>query len=377
MGKAEFEQHAPFHQELLGRFNAAEHAHHASTPIRGLNPTIAHFSHSTHARTSHDIGFTFKTRNNRKGRHQLTLSQSANAAEGIKTPRPSTDLAVIARGTWRMFAKYPVGDISWWVAYLFVWGSIVWVLNAMFVFLPEIRPSSEFAAEILQGGGITAFIGATIFEVGSVLLILEAFNEERSGCFGWAVEQVLSSSKSMHEKSAEQEYSISPSASCKHKYHTVHAPTASSLPLASDTSEAEHHEDQQQWKWIISWRDLRSHYIRELGFLACSAQLFGASVFWIAGFTALPGINNVMSLTLVKWIYWSPQVCTTSHGRRFKVLRTLGSRRIRLCHLWRLIHARDTDCLVQTKCDVSRLAHWRLESHWRYWIHHVWCVWLQ
>lgn len=48
-----------------------------------------------------------------------------------------------------------------------------------------------------MGGGITAFIGATIFFFGSVLLMLEALNENKAGCFGWAVYQTLE-----HEKAA-------------------------------------------------------------------------------------------------------------------------------------------------------------------------------
>jgi len=30
-----------------------------------------------------------------------------------------------------MFTQYPVWDISWLVAYIFVWGSIVWIINAL------------------------------------------------------------------------------------------------------------------------------------------------------------------------------------------------------------------------------------------------------
>jgi hypothetical protein len=61
---------------------------------------------------------------------------------------------------------------------------MIWVLNAMFVFLPFTNPGSAFSGEALYGGGITAFIGATVFEIGSILLMLEAVNENRVGCFG-------------------------------------------------------------------------------------------------------------------------------------------------------------------------------------------------
>lgn len=90
-----------------------------------------------------------------------------------------------------MTTQYPYWDVSFLVAEIFTLSSVVWVLNAFLVYLPLAKPQTEFRTEILYGGGITAFIGATIFEVGSILLMLEAVNENRTGCFGWALEQVL------------------------------------------------------------------------------------------------------------------------------------------------------------------------------------------
>ncbi len=93
-----------------------------------------------------------------------------------------------------MLTKYPYWDVSYLVAVIFTLGSVVWVINAFFVWLPLQSPSTEFNGEIADGGGITAFIGATIFEIGSILLMIEAVNENRSDCFGWAVEEVLEES---------------------------------------------------------------------------------------------------------------------------------------------------------------------------------------
>lgn len=89
-----------------------------------------------------------------------------------------------------MLTTYPFWDISYLVAIIFTFGSVIWVLNAFFVWLPLQNPPG-FEGEIANAGGITAFIGATVFEIGSVFLMLEAVNERRSGCFGWAVEEVL------------------------------------------------------------------------------------------------------------------------------------------------------------------------------------------
>lgn len=90
-----------------------------------------------------------------------------------------------------MFSIFPYWDVSYLVAVIFTLGSVVWCINAFFVWLPLQVPSSEFHNEITSGGGISAFIGATIFEYGSILLMIEAVNENRSECFGWALEEVL------------------------------------------------------------------------------------------------------------------------------------------------------------------------------------------
>ena len=90
------------------------------------------------------------------------------------------------------------------------------VINAFFVWLPLERPSTEFKNEILTGGGITAFIGATIFEVGSVFLMLEAINENRTGCFGWAIHQLFDDQRG-------QQLLISPDLDgCSHHHPNKH-----------------------------------------------------------------------------------------------------------------------------------------------------------
>jgi hypothetical protein len=90
-----------------------------------------------------------------------------------------------------MFTTFPYWDVSYLVAVVFTLGSVVWCINAFFVWLPLVDPSSEFPGEISDGGGWSAFVGATIFEFGSVLLMIEAVNENRADCFGWVVEEAL------------------------------------------------------------------------------------------------------------------------------------------------------------------------------------------
>jgi hypothetical protein len=90
-----------------------------------------------------------------------------------------------------MFTVFPYWDVSYLVAVIFTIGSLDWCINAFLVWLPLQDPSTEFPGETSVGGGWSAFVGATIFELGSILLMIEAINENRADCFGWALEEAL------------------------------------------------------------------------------------------------------------------------------------------------------------------------------------------
>jgi hypothetical protein len=206
-----------------------------------------------------------------------------------------------------MFSVFPIWDISYDVAAIFTLGSVIWVINAFFVWLPLAQPDTEFKDEELYGGGVTAFIGATIFEVGSVLLLAEAVNEDRTGCFGWALERALEHEDG--EKGDGGEYRLRPTRSqCAH--HHLNRKNLLGQGNAVDASPDSQKSSRpgSSRTWFPSLEELRTHYIHELGFLASFTQLLAASVFWISGFTALPGIYNKMSRTVTIVLYWTPQV---------------------------------------------------------------------
>ncbi|MCJ1282609.1 hypothetical protein MMC26_001934 [Xylographa opegraphella] len=348
----------PSHEPL--RENPHLNIRHELTtgPFPFLNPTRAHYIHSslTHPLTGHalnpdpttktplpdnpepttssapdvekssfpnsndqlssDIEFRWRSRDNRKGRHTLVITRAKDDSSArYIIPKCTHTLREAAHGIWRMCTQFPYWDVSWLVAIVFTLGSVIWCINGCFVWLPDVAPSSEFPTEIVQGGGITAFIGATVFEIGSVLLMVEAVNDNRTGCFGWAVEQVLEEGRTRLRPSRNE---------CCH-HHTnpknfvgkgVVSKAETALSSASSEASANVHGDKaaqdtreaRSWQWFPSAHELKMHYLRDIGFLACSSQMFGASVFWISGFTALPGINNKMSQGLLDGIYWTPQV---------------------------------------------------------------------
>ncbi|CAD0096018.1 unnamed protein product [Aureobasidium vineae] len=304
-------------------------------PVTFLNPTQASYEHKIQIPPSRDhlgrttaplsttdlvppagaptlsaanIEYKWTARDNRKGRHTLvTKSPSVEHPEtNVAPPRSTTHWRSILHTIWLMISFYPVWDISWCVAYIFTLGSVLWVINSLFVFLPLIRPSSTFHNEALVGGGITAFIGATIFEIGSVFLMLEAINENREGCFGYAVESVYDEYVGRTEIGDEGGLRVVPrDDACTH-HHRNKTNLVGKPPVLD--SEKQRSGKTNSWVWWPSWAELKNHYFHELGFIASLSQLLGATVFWISGLTALPEILNVLSPGLNDGIYWTPQV---------------------------------------------------------------------
>ncbi|KAI1542788.1 MFS-1 multi-domain protein, partial [Pyrenophora tritici-repentis] len=281
-----------------GRHEARLQLEHdgATGPLPFLNPTRAHYRHGARP----DARFKWTSRNDRKGRHAVVIdTKNTSAISKHTTPRPTSSIRTVARNIWRMLTYCPVWDVSYDVAFVFTLGSVIWVINAFFVYLPLVQPGTEFKTEELYGGGITAFIGATVFEIGSVLLIVEAVNEGRSGCFGWVVEQAIS-----HQEEVGGGMIWPSKSHCTHP-HTRQYGDGSRHTYASNR---EQRAQQHLWVWWPTTEELRTHYIHNFGFLASLSQLLGASIFWVAGLTALPGIYNRISKPITVIFYWTPQV---------------------------------------------------------------------
>lgn len=159
----------PDHAPLTHHKSLEAEENRTTGPLAFLNPTRARFRHTdispaptgsnnkeTSATTQPqnvNVAFEWTSRNNRKGRHALRVEHSASAS-GFVMPNSTSNPLSILRNICRMFVEYPYWDISWLVAWWFTWGSIVWVINAFFVWLPLVRPETEFSTEIAIGGGV-------------------------------------------------------------------------------------------------------------------------------------------------------------------------------------------------------------------------------
>ncbi|KAJ5948448.1 hypothetical protein N7454_001755 [Penicillium verhagenii] len=274
-------------------------------------PTTTPGSKPTPAPTPGFVEHLWRSRDNRKGRHPLQVDYQAAQQDAANVPpEPTSTIREAGKGIVRMATCVPYWDVSYLVAVTFTLGSVVWIINAFFVWQPLVDPQTEFSGESSVGGGVSGFIGATIFEVGSVLLLLEAVNAHQTGCFGWALETELKKAEgdtvptvtvkpvedNCQHHHANKKNLVGTGKLNRHLSHEIEEGYSTSSP------------DGRSFRWVPSMSELRSHYFHELGFLASLVQFFAASIFWIAGLTGLPGILDHMSQGLTDGIYWVPQM---------------------------------------------------------------------
>jgi hypothetical protein len=91
-----------------------------------------------HEHAADKVEYVWSSRNNRKGRHQLQVTPAVDPATAkYLVPDRTNSPRAILQNIGRMFTNYPVWDVSWLVAYVFTWGSVVWVINALYVESPS------------------------------------------------------------------------------------------------------------------------------------------------------------------------------------------------------------------------------------------------
>lgn len=234
------------------------------------------------------------------GRHVLVVPKDHGKSD---TPEITSSLRAVAAGIWRMCTVFAWWDVSWWIGVLFSIGSMLFIIAACFYWVPLEAPSTEFPGESLYGGGILSFIGATLFQIGAVLLIVEAVNEDQTGCFGWALEQAFS-----HELSGSsgdlEHLQHQPVRALVQKCKHHHAKRTFTLSNASSAEHLPKPSSNRRWHWWPTLHELRTHYLYEIGFQASFQLAIGATVFYVSGIMALPGIVNKMSKGVEYGLYW-------------------------------------------------------------------------
>lgn len=293
MNMARHKHFPPIRQHALERHGLTLDPNHVTGSCPTFNPTHARFTkaiaadeiaktptHNTTTETPiHDkLHYAWRSRDNRKGRHVLILPRNH--------PSTPSRTSRLLRGLGRMCTVWAYWDISWWIAVLFSVGSAIFIVCALFYWLPIAYPSTEFAHESGTGGGIASFVGATLFQVGAVLLVFESVNENQTGCFGWAVEALF----------------VRPAPEgCVHHHQRRGRREGGAAAAAAEKSPE---QEARQWTWFPSWKELRGHYFHEIGFVANITLSLGATIFYITGVLSLPGVFDLLSQEVLWGVYW-------------------------------------------------------------------------
>ena len=312
---------------------AADHAHYDETSVNE-DEWDEPEGHLPAKRKDDVLSFVWRSRDNRKGRHALVLRRGEKGeTQPHGSLKPTNTLPATLHGIKTMLTKFPYWDISWCVAIVYMLGSLVWVVNGFAVLLPHTGIGSSGALQPVTTW--TGVLGASTFFLGSYLLFLEATNASRSGCFGWAVECTV--------KGITPEAEVHPG-DCEHHYHakdkhchvqeddehrnpasnaqeidgegyrygaaTIYnqrPPTSRDHLLPKIPYETEHCHT-VNWLWWPSWYDLRTHFLREIGFLACAIQLFSGLLFWLSKFVTLPIVKKSLPQPAIDGGNWIPQI---------------------------------------------------------------------
>lgn len=312
----------------------------ATGPSRLFNPTNVsiHFRQSNDQSTGEDtqseLAIRWQSRDNRKGRRP-----TAKLLTKIKSPVTSTKVKAwlinTLKGCWRMISVFPYWDLAWYSGWSYTIGSILFVMDGLWAWLPLAFPATEFPGEEKYGTGLLFFFGALLYELGATTAYLEAIND---GSFqGSAMKRFLegheADSKKMfdeklhaffghlvpHHRSKDEEDQQNVDTECGWLTREQSGRPGSIYPSGKrpaprrggvdfGTPEEGAMRECHTFRWYPTWRAFRHHHIFEIGFIACVIQLFGATLYAIAGVVALPGVLSSLAAWQELGAYWVPQI---------------------------------------------------------------------
>ncbi|EIW73039.1 hypothetical protein TREMEDRAFT_22078, partial [Tremella mesenterica DSM 1558] len=264
-------------------------------PHKSLNPTHLRL---THVDNNHEV--EYQSRRARKGRYtpKPRHVHSSSDTEFKSMGRGKTVYMRVQEKEGRLKAHLTL-DISFWIAVLFTFGSAVWVVNGFLVWFPILRPNLVTTA-FTNTAAAFAFIGGSVFEIGSYLMVVEALDRGRETDFGTALGHLLHSRRRLtsHRASSSSEKTLSPGGTSE---------SPSPTPEEQSKQDGEMPDGAKRFVWWGKplWRDM--------GYIAAIVQLFAASIFWISTLTGLPGAipglyTESASVPIEDVFFWTPQV---------------------------------------------------------------------
>lgn len=147
-----------------------------------LNPTNVRF----HFRQTNDqsidegtgkyLAVRWQSRDNRKGRHPIAVP-SHKISSPMTLTKIKAKLIEVIRGCGRMISVCPYWDMAWYSGWSYTIGSILFVVDGLWSWLPLACPATESPGEEEYGTGLLFFFGALLYELGATMAYLEAIND--------------------------------------------------------------------------------------------------------------------------------------------------------------------------------------------------------
>ncbi|KAL1405352.1 hypothetical protein Q8F55_008983 [Vanrija albida] len=278
-----------------------------------IHPTTLHFTDHNGNRVAWHSRRARKARYSRKHYH-VNRDDTSQHSVHLRMPHHK---GVLKPHLW--------GDISFWEAVVFTFGSVIWVVNGGFggaaaltagflVFLPYLYPNVGRHG-IQNAASWIGFAGGLVFVIGAHMMVIEALDRGRENNFGTSLKRLLSGqptdvpatiapAKAAPAKAGSATTS-SPATGCS----TDASSTADSSqpPSPADPERAERdlfpwREEEPGFKWFgwESWRNV--------GFLAAFTEWWAATIFWVATISGLPAVINGKRTATRDVFIWTPQV---------------------------------------------------------------------
>lgn len=294
---------------------------------------------------SQETSLLWRARDNRKGRNSIAVptlpvddGNDGSIFPARYTPRMSSKLSDIAHNLYKMATTFPYWDMSFWSGSSYTIGSALFVVDGVLAWGP-VAFGEDFVSSSAQkyGGPLSFFIGALFYQVGAVAAYLEAVND---GSFhGSAMRRFLDrdedGSKKLldhkihdflrrvkphrpHQNPDTKMPEVDPEAGWKTKEERLlrpgsiypdgklPAPRRGGVDLGGDQTTPT--STYNTWRWWPTWRALREHHVYEFGWLACTIQLFGVTLYGVTAIVILPGILSSLQPWQELAAYWIPQV---------------------------------------------------------------------
>ena len=319
----------------------------AKGPLKGMNPTTmkmrVKYGSGDDKDPDNEVGIIWRSRDNRKGRNSVVVPRTSMAYPNMPTknrPVYSSSFKGVRQNLYRMAFSFPYWDMAFWSGWSYTWGSVLFVIDGVWAWGP-VGWDVEWKVEDEYTIGIFFFIGALLYQVGAVMAYLEAVNDgsfqgsamkrfmeghedEKKRMFDESVGTFFKHLNPIHEKHRHHDEeeedkrmaTVDPEAGWKSVHRRARpgsiypgsqnpAPRRGGIDLGE--AEEETHE-YLTWRWYPTWHALRYHHIYEIGYIACSIQLFGATLYSWCGLVSVPHLAD--NWTDADWYggYWFPEI---------------------------------------------------------------------